>query len=43
MAVRDIVLYREGEVALRKRSQPVGHVDRRVSGLVCVPLWVVPK
>jgi peptide deformylase len=34
MAVRDIVLYLENEAALRKKSQPVGRVTRRVRRLV---------
>jgi peptide deformylase len=34
MAVRDIVLYLEDEAALRKKSQPVRHVTRRVRRLV---------
>jgi peptide deformylase len=34
MAVREIVLYLENEAALRKKSQPVGHVTRRVKRLV---------
>jgi peptide deformylase len=34
MAVRDIVLYLENEASLRKKSQPVGRVTRRVKGLV---------
>ena len=34
MAVRDIVLYLEDEAALRKRSQPVRRVTRRVKRLV---------
>jgi peptide deformylase len=34
MAVRDVVLYLENEAALRKKSQPVGRVTRRVKRLV---------
>jgi peptide deformylase len=34
MAVRDIVLYLENEASLRKKSQPVGRVTRRVKRLV---------
>jgi peptide deformylase len=34
MAVRDIVLYLEDEAALRKKSQPVRRVTRRVKRLV---------
>jgi peptide deformylase len=34
MAVRDIVLYLENEPALRKTSQPVQNIDRRVRRLV---------
>jgi peptide deformylase len=34
MAVRDIVLYLENEVALRKKSQPVKRVTRRIKRLV---------
>jgi peptide deformylase len=34
MAVRDIVLYLENEAALRKKSKPVGNIDRKVRKLV---------
>ena len=34
MAVRDIVLYLENEVALREKSKPVGRITRRVRKLV---------
>ena len=34
MAVRDVVLYLENEVALRRKSKPVRNVDRQVRRLV---------
>ena len=34
MTIRDIVLYRENEAALRKRSRPAGNVNRRIKQLV---------
>jgi peptide deformylase len=34
MADRDIVLYLENEAALRKKSEPVGSIDRKVRKLV---------
>jgi peptide deformylase len=34
MAVRDIVLYAENKAALRKRSEPVRRVNRRVKELI---------
>ena len=34
MAVREIVLYTENEPALRKKSQPVAHVNRRIKNLI---------
>ena len=34
MAVRDIVLYAENEAILRKKSEPVRHVNRCVKKLV---------
>jgi peptide deformylase len=34
MAVRDIVLYREHEAALRRKSEPVRAINRRVKNLV---------
>jgi peptide deformylase len=34
MAVRDIVLYREHEAALRRKSQPVRAMNRRIQNLI---------
>ena len=34
MAVRDIVLYAENEAALRKKSEPVRRVNRRIKELI---------
>ena len=34
MAVRNVVLYLENEAALRKKSQPVKRITRRIGGLV---------